>query len=98
MLCKTISGLPVPIITLTSRRNKGLDYKKRSAICISARVHPGETNSNFVFEGLLDYLISSEGLYNLCYNYIFKLIPCLNPDGTVCGNYRSSLAGVDLNR
>lgn len=22
----------------------------------------------------------------------------MNPDGVVCGNYRSSLAGVDLNR
>lgn len=22
----------------------------------------------------------------------------MNPDGNVCGNYRSSLAGVDLNR
>ena len=27
-----------------------------------------------------------------------KLFPCLNADGVVCGNYRSSLAGVDLNR
>jgi hypothetical protein len=26
------------------------------------------------------------------------MVPILNPDGTVCGNYRSSLAGVDLNR
>jgi murein tripeptide amidase MpaA len=26
------------------------------------------------------------------------LIPCLNPDGVLCGNYRNSIAGVDLNR
>jgi hypothetical protein len=98
MFAKTLSGLPVPVITISSRRHKGLDYKKRQGICVSARVHPGETNSNFVFEGLLNFLITQEGVTSLLQNYVFKLFPCLNPDGTVCGNYRSSLAGVDLNR
>jgi len=30
--------------------------------------------------------------------FIFKIIPMLNPDGVINGNYRSSLAGCDLNR
>ena len=98
LLGKTISGLPVPVVTITSRKHKGLEYRKRQGICITSRVHPGETNSNFVYDGLLQFLLSNEGVYNLLQNYVFKLVPCLNPDGNVCGNYRSSLAGVDLNR
>lgn len=30
--------------------------------------------------------------------YIFKIVPMLNPDGVIHGNYRCSLSGHDLNR
>lgn len=30
--------------------------------------------------------------------FIFKLVPMLNPDGVINGNYRCSLSGYDLNR
>ena len=30
--------------------------------------------------------------------FIFKIVPMLNPDGVIVGNYRCSLAGRDLNR
>lgn len=31
-------------------------------------------------------------------NFVFTVIPMLNPDGVTNGNYRCSLAGCDLNR
>ena len=30
--------------------------------------------------------------------FIIKIVPMLNPDGVIHGNYRTSLVGVDLNR
>jgi len=29
---------------------------------------------------------------------IFKIVPMMNPDGVIHGNYRTSLGGYDLNR
>ena len=30
--------------------------------------------------------------------FIFKVVPMINPDGVIVGNYRCSLSGRDLNR
>ncbi len=50
-------------------------------------------------EGTLDYLISNEGgAEYLRSNFVFKIVPMMNPDGVIIGNYRSSLSGLDLNR
>lgn len=66
---------------------------------ITARVHPGETNSSYVCEGLINFFLSNS-LYaeNLRNFFILKIIPMLNPDGVIHGHYRTSLHGDDLNR
>jgi hypothetical protein len=59
VLCLTLSGLSVPIITVTSKRGKGsIPMHKRQAVFITARVHPGESNSSFVFEGIYNFILS----------------------------------------
>jgi len=68
-------------------------------VIITGRVHPGESNSSFIVQGILDFLVSdSETAVELRDKYVFKIIPMLNPDGVVVGNYRTSLSGQDLNR
>lgn len=55
--------------------------------------------SSFVVEGIIQYLVSDEPVAKqLRDTYVFKVIPMLNPDGVVLGNYRTSLSGQDLNR
>ena len=72
-------------------------YKK--AIVITSRVHPGETQSSFLVEGLINYLLSDEDeACEIRDKFVIKIIPMLNPDGVILGNSRSSLIGVDLNR
>lgn len=51
-------------------------------------------------KGIIDFLSdpdSGEAVL-LRRNFVFKLIPMVNPDGVIMGNYRCSIVGIDLNR
>jgi murein tripeptide amidase MpaA len=86
-------------LLITSFGGEYEDMKKRKGIVISSRVHPGETNSSYMMKGMIDYLIGpSLGARMLRDNFVFKIIPMLNPDGVINGNTRCNIAGVDLNR
>ena len=87
------------MIIITNFASKPEQISERSAVILTARVHPGESNSSFIIEGVIDYLLSQEEGARLLRNrYVFKIVPMLNPDGVVIGNYRCSLSGSDLNR
>jgi hypothetical protein len=51
-------------------------------------------------KGCLDFLTDPNNVEAelLRQNFVFKIVPMLNPDGVINGNYRCSLAGCDLNR
>ena len=71
----------------------------RKAIILTARVHPGESNASWVMQGVIEFLVSDDDKAQyLRDTYVFKIIPMLNPDGVIVGNYRCSLVGQDLNR
>jgi len=73
--------------------------RARSVVCITARVHPGETPASYMCHGLIEYLISNDAnAKKLRKNVTFIVIPMLNPDGVFLGNYRTAFCGLDLNR
>ncbi len=50
-------------------------------------------------KGVLDFITSNRPeAVVLREMYVFKIVPMLNPDGVIDGNYRCSLSGGDLNR
>lgn len=74
--------------------------KTKKAIFLTARVHPGESNSSYIIKGLIDFLLmeNNTSTNHLRNDYIFFIIPMLNPDGVKYGHYRCNLYGYDLNR
>ena len=98
-MCKTIAGNDCDMIIITNFGSNPEDIAERPAIILTSRVHPGESNSSFLIEGLIDYLSSNEHGADILRNkFVFKIVPMLNPDGVIIGNYRCSLSGHDLNR
>ncbi|KAL9653635.1 hypothetical protein ABK040_009112 [Willaertia magna] len=99
ILCTTLAGNSCDLLTITSFSGNPQILRKRKGIVLSARVHPGESNSSYIIKGIIDFLtgpsIEAKVLRD---SFIFKIIPMLNPDGVINGNYRCSLSGCDLNR
>ncbi|NXU58354.1 CBPC3 carboxypeptidase, partial [Turnix velox] len=98
ILCHSLAGNIVYLLTITNPPRSGEDIKKK-AVILTARVHPGETNSSWIMKGFLDYILGDSGTAQLLRdNFVFKVVPMLNPDGVIVGNHRCSLTGQDLNR
>lgn len=103
-LCTTQAGNIMPLVTITSLKKDGEyctadEIMQRGVVVISARVHPGESNASYMCKGVMDYLIdNNENSQYLRDNFVWKIVPMLNPDGVVNGNHRCSLSGKDLNR
>lgn len=57
--------------------------RSKSIIFISARVHPAETMAQWMFDGILDFLLRLDDprAQALRDRFVFKLVPLVNPDG-----------------
>ena len=98
-LCKTIAGNDCDMIIVTNFESEQEAIAERPAVILTGRIHPGESNSSWIVEGLIDFLVGNDAHAAALRNrFVFKIVPMLNPDGVIIGNYRCSLSGHDLNR
>lgn len=100
-LTRTLAGNRCEYLTITSKDKdpKSAKALAKKGVFISARVHPGESNSSWMMKGVIEFLVgNSPEARALRDNFVFKIVPFLNPDGVINGNYRCSLSGQDLNR
>lgn len=68
-------------------------------VFLTARVHPGEVPASHVLNGFVDFIMANnEQARVLLDNYVFKIIPHLNPDGVSRGYYRLDTHNHNLNR
>ncbi|XP_022106214.1 uncharacterized protein LOC110987635 isoform X3 [Acanthaster planci] len=97
VMCESRAGNSCFLLTVTNFTERQTANKR--GVVVTARVHPGETNASWVMKGFLDYITGSDPVAkDLRKAFVFKIVPMLNPDGVIVGNYRCSLTGRDLNR
>jgi uncharacterized membrane protein YgcG len=75
-------------------------FNDKPYIFVSARVHPGETPSSLICNGLIDFLLhkTDPRAALLRDMFVWVIVPMLNPDGVALGHYRTDVNGVNLNR
>jgi hypothetical protein len=97
---KTYNKNNIPYITITNFFSSKKEIAERKCIFITGRIHSGETVSSYVVQGLIDFLVNLNNPISkyLRDKFIFKIIPMLNVDGVIYGNYRLNLLGKDMNR
>ncbi|MGA0058841.1 MAG: M14 family zinc carboxypeptidase [Planctomycetota bacterium] len=87
-------GRPIELLTLT---DPAVPLAQKQRIWIHSGIHPAETTSYFVVEGLVEELLSGSARSRMVLaRTVVDVVPMANPDGVMLGNYRTNAASVNL--
>jgi murein tripeptide amidase MpaA len=94
VLGKSVEGRDMTMLTFGEEGDEKLE------IWVIARQHPGETMAAWWAEGLVERLLDDDdevtrAILERC---VVRVVPNMNPDGSVHGNLRANAAGFNLNR
>ena len=96
---KSLEGNSIHMLVITDFNDSFDTLSSKKAIIFTGRVHPGESNGSYVIQGVIEFLLSNDpAAEKLRKLFIFKIVPMLNPDGVIRGNFRMNFLGKDLNR
>ena len=90
----SVEGRDLDLVTL------GMETGAVKRIWVIARQHPGESMAEWFVEGMIERLIDRADPVSrrLLERAVLRVVPNMNPDGSVLGNLRSNAAGANLNR
>uniref|UniRef100_A0A1B0CAC9 Peptidase M14 domain-containing protein n=1 Tax=Lutzomyia longipalpis TaxID=7200 RepID=A0A1B0CAC9_LUTLO len=100
-VCHSLQNRKLELLTIdhVEKPDKVDSKNKLRVIFILARIHSGEPPASFVAQGLIEFLIGNHPIAQILRtNFIFKILPMVNPDGVFLGNNRCNLIGQDMNR
>lgn len=96
-LGQSIQGRDIFMMTIS---DSSVSDSEKKSVWLQFRVHGNEMEQSYIFEGLVDYLLTDDSTsiaHQALKTIVFKLIPAINPDGIV-NRTRGNVNGVDMNR
>lgn len=94
LLGETVEGRDIDLLVV------GEPDESKRKIWVVARQHPGEPQSEWFMQGLIERLLDESDPISrtLLSNAVFYLVPNMNIDGSILGNLRVNASGKNLNR
>ena len=82
------------MVTIADDLEADVSSPNKKIVVVMARIHPCDTASSYVMQGMMEFLASDHGIAkDLRKHVVFKLFPVMCPDGVYLGNSRCTLLG-----